>query len=82
MDKIMKVHAEWHDIRIRHIRVRKRTRCNSSSVFTGLITGRNNLYFFIISMMMALSIHNTHRGMNVDHGINVDQLSKPRKKGK
>jgi hypothetical protein len=26
MDKTMKVHAEWHDIRIRHIRVRTRIR--------------------------------------------------------
>jgi hypothetical protein len=29
MDKIMKMHAEWHDIRIRHIRVRTRTRSNN-----------------------------------------------------
>jgi hypothetical protein len=28
MDKIMKLHAELHDIRIRYIRVRTRTRSN------------------------------------------------------
>jgi hypothetical protein len=25
-------------------------------------------------------LYNTHQGMNVDHGINVDQHSKPRNK--
>jgi hypothetical protein len=33
MDKIIIVHAEWHDIRIRHIRVRTRTRSNITMVF-------------------------------------------------
>jgi hypothetical protein len=30
MDKTMNVHAKWHDIRIRHIRVRTRTCSNSA----------------------------------------------------
>ncbi len=80
MDKTMKVHTEWHDIRIRHIRVRARTCFNTSGDLIDAFATpldrqilRNNRNNKISKQKMMLLIYTAANNSRILE-INISQL--------